>query len=315
MNVNPAIFREYDIRGIVDRDLTPEVVEALGRGLGTYFRRRGAREAAVGRDVRLSSPAFFEALARGLEATGCDVVDLGVVPTPLLYFAIFHNRKEAGVMITGSHNPPEYNGFKVMLGQDAVYGPMIQEIGELVRKGDFIAGGPGRRSKLNVVPEYLSHLTRNLRLERKLRVVVDAGNGTGGVVAVPIFEKLGAEVIPLFCEPDGRFPNHHPDPTLPEAMEHLIRKTAETRADAGIAYDGDADRIGVVDDKGKILWGDRLMILFARDVLARLPGASVIAEVKSSKVLFEEVARLGGRPIMWKTGHSLIKKKIKEEKA
>jgi len=315
MNINPAIFREYDIRGIVDKDLTPEVVEALGRGLGTYFRRHGARETAVGRDVRLSSPAYFEALARGLEATGCDIVDLGVVPTPLLYFAIFNNRKEAGVMITGSHNPPEYNGFKVMLGEEAVYGPMIQEIGDLVRRGDFVADRPGRRTQLDVVPAYQAHLLGDLEFERKLKVVVDAGNGTGGVVAVPIFEKLGAEVIPLFCEMDGRFPNHHPDPTLPEAMQDLIRKVAETGADAGIAYDGDADRIGVVDDKGKILWGDQLMILFARDILSRLPGATVIAEVKSSKLLFEEVARLGGRPIMWKTGHSLIKKKIKEERA
>ncbi|MBN2198996.1 MAG: phosphomannomutase/phosphoglucomutase [Candidatus Aminicenantes bacterium] len=315
MNVNPAIFREYDIRGIVDKDLTPGVVEALGKGLGTYFRRRDAREVAVGRDVRLSSPAYFEALARGLESTGCGVVDLGVVPTPLLYFAIFNNKKEAGVMITGSHNPPEYNGFKVMLGEEAVYGPMIREIGDLVRNGDFIEDRPGRRTKLDVVPAYEARLLGGLKFERKLKVVVDAGNGTGGVVAVPIFEKLGAEVIPLFCDMDGRFPNHHPDPTLPEAMQHLIAKVAETGADAGIAYDGDADRIGVVDDKGKILWGDQLMILFARDILARRPGATVIAEVKSSKLLFDEVARLGGKPIMWKTGHSLIKKKIKEEGA
>lgn len=315
MDVNPAIFREYDIRGIVDKDLTPGVVEALGRGLGTYFRRRGARDAAVGRDMRLSSPAYFEALAEGLRSTGCDVTDLGVIPTPLLYFAIFNNNKEAGVMITGSHNPPEYNGFKVMLGREAVFGPMIQEVGGLVRNGDFVREGPGRLSKLDVVPAYRDYLLGNLKFERKLKVVVDAGNGTGGVVAVPIFEKLGAEVIPLFCDMDGRFPNHHPDPTLPEAMRDLVRKVAETGADAGIAYDGDADRIGVVDDKGNILWGDQLMILFARDVLSRRPGSAVIAEVKSSKLLFEEVARLGGKPIMWKTGHSLIKKKIKEEGA
>ncbi len=315
MNVNPSIFREYDIRGIVDKDLTAEVVEALGKGLGTYFRRHRARRVAVGRDVRLSSPAYFEALARGLEGAGCDVVDLGVVPTPLLYFAIFKYKMDAGVMITGSHNPPEYNGFKIMLGEDAVYGPMIQDIGAIVRGGKFLAEGPGRRERLDVIPEYRAHLLGDLKLERPLKVVVDAGNGTGGVVAVPIFEKLGAEVIPLFCEMDGRFPNHHPDPTIPEAMRDLIRKTAETGADVGIAYDGDADRIGVVDDRGKILWGDQLMILFARDILARHPGSAVIAEVKSSKVLFEEVARLGGRPIMWKTGHSLIKKKIKDEKA
>ena len=315
VNINPTIFREYDIRGIVDQDLTPAAAEVLGQGLGTYFRHHGRRDVAVGRDVRLSSPAYFESLSQGLLSTGCDVTDLGTIPTPLLYFALFYKKKEAGVVITGSHNPPEYNGFKVMLGEEAVYGQMLQDILGLIRKGDIIRDRPGRRSTYDIIPEYQSYLLKNLRLERPLKVVVDAGNGTGGVVAVPIFQKLGAEVIPLFCDMDGRFPNHHPDPTLPEAMQDLIRKVKETGAEAGIGYDGDADRLGVVDDQGQIMWGDRLMILFCRDILPRRPGATVISEVKSSKLLYQEIERLGGKPIMWKTGHSLIKQKIKDEKA
>ena len=315
VNINPTIFREYDIRGIVDQDLTPAVAEVLGQGLGTYFRHHGRRDVAVGRDVRLSSPAYFESLSQGLLSTGCDVTDLGTIPTPLLYFALFYKKKEAGVVITGSHNPPEYNGFKVMLGEEAVYGQMLQDILGLIQKGDIIRDRPGRRSTYDIIPEYQSYLLENLGLERPLKVVVDAGNGTGGVVAVPIFQKLGAEVIPLFCDMDGRFPNHHPDPTLPEAMQDLIRKVKETGAEAGIGYDGDADRLGVVDDQGQIMWGDRLMILFCRDILPRRPGATVISEVKSSKLLYQEIERLGGKPIMWKTGHSLIKQKIKDEKA
>ena len=315
VNINPTIFREYDIRGIVGQDLTPAVAEALGRGLGTYFRQHGRRDVAVGRDVRLSSPLFFERLSQGLLSTGCDVVDLGTIPTPLLYFALYYKKIGAGVVITGSHNPPEYNGFKVMLGEEAVYGQMIQDILALIQKGDLLRDRPGQRSAYDIIPEYQSYLLKNIRLERPLKVVVDAGNGTGGMVAVPIFQKLGAEVTPLFCDMDGRFPNHHPDPTLPEAMQDLIGKVRETGAEVGIGYDGDADRLGVVDDKGQIIWGDRLMILFARDILPRRPGATVISEVKSSKLLYEEVVRLGGKPIMWKTGHSLIKQKIKDEKA
>jgi phosphomannomutase/phosphoglucomutase len=315
LSINPTIFREYDIRGLVGQELTPETVEVLGKGMGTYFRRHGKREVALGRDCRLSSPSFAEALTRGLLATGCSVVDLGVIPTPLLYFTMYEKKKEAGVMITGSHNPPEYNGFKMNLGTETLYGETIQVIRALIDMEDFTLDAPGTRTAYNIVPEYIDYCVKNIRLARKLKVVVDAGNGTGGVVAVPIFERLGVEVIPLFCEMDGRFPNHHPDPTLPEAMQSLVAKVAETGADVGIAYDGDADRIGVVDDKGRIIWGDMLMILFSRDILPGHPGAAVISEVKATKLLYQEVERLGGRGIMWKTGHSLIKKKIKEEKA
>ncbi len=314
MDINPKIFREYDIRGIAGQDLDEPAVEILGRAMGTFFLARGQAAAAVGRDVRVSSPAFAAALIRGLTSTGCDVADLGVVPTPLLYFSVFHDHMPAGVMVTGSHNPPDHNGFKMMSGLETLYGKTIQALYEIVRKGVF-PRGQGRVRPLDIVTEYTDYVAGNVRFARPVKVVVDAGNGTGGVVAVPLLRRLGAEVIELFCEPDGRFPNHHPDPTLPEAMDKLVAKVRETGAEAGIAYDGDADRIGVVDDAGRILWGDQLLVVFARDILPARPGAAVISEVKASKVLYEEIARLGGRPIMWRTGHSLIKQKIQEENA
>jgi phosphomannomutase/phosphoglucomutase len=315
VEINAGIFRAYDIRGIVDRDLTPEFVEFLGRGIGTYFRRRGKRQVALGRDARLSSPAFAEAISRGLLAAGCRVFDYGMVPTPLIYFAVYHGKKEAAVMVTGSHNPAEYNGFKMMAGEETLCGDAIQDIYRILRDNDLVTDGGGARSAEDIIPAYVDYVTNDIHLEKRLKVVLDAGNGIGGVVAVPIFRKLGADVVELFCEPDGRFPHHHPDPTLPEAMEPLVKKVRETGADFGVGYDGDADRIGVVDDQGNLLWGDQLMIVFSRDVLPSHPGAAVISEVKASQVLFDEIRKLGGRPIMWKAGHSLIKKKIREEKA
>lgn len=315
MKLRQEIFREYDIRGIVGEDLTPETVELLGKGIGTYFRRQGKKDVALGGDCRLSTPQFAEALARGLLSTGCSVTHLGTIPTPLLYFTMYTKPNDAGVMITGSHNPPEFNGFKVMVGKETLFGKTILDIYSLIKNSDFIQEPPGETSRINIGPEYHNWVVNDISLSKKLRVVVDAGNGTGGVVAVPIFEDLGCEVIPLYCEMDGNFPNHHPDPTLPEALEDLIKKVAETEADLGIAYDGDSDRIGVIDDKGKIIWGDMLMVLFSRDILPKNPGAVVISEVKASKLLYEEIEKLGGRPIMWKTGHSLMKKKIKEEQA
>jgi len=314
MDVNSRIFREYDIRGIAGDDLDEAFVGALGKAFGTYFQARGLKNVALGRDCRLSSPLYHGALAAGLLSTGCDVTDLGVVPTPLLYFSVFRRRAEAGVMITGSHNPPDHNGFKAMAGEDTLYGPEIQAVQAILREERF-ARGRGAVRTLDIRPEYERYVSDRVAVGRKLRVVVDAGNATGGVVAVPLFRRLGAEVRELYCEMDGRFPNHHPDPTLPEAMADLVRAVVESGADLGVAYDGDADRLGVVDDQGRIIWGDQLMILFSRDILPAHPGAAVISEVKASKVLYDEIARLGGRPIMWKTGHSLIKKKIKEEKA
>lgn len=315
MKIKPEIFRQYDIRGLVDKDLTQETVELLGKGIGTYFRWNKKKEVALGRDCRLSSPLYSQALTEGLLSTGCEIIDLGIIPTPLLYFTIYYKHIEAGVMITGSHNPPEYNGFKMMVGEETLYGEAIQEIFTLIQNEDFIEEKSSITKDLHIVPEYQEYVLNNIKLEKKLKVVVDAGNGTAGVVAVPIFKKMGCEVIELYCEMDGRFPNHHPDPTLPEALEDLIQKVKKTKADLGIAYDGDGDRIGIIDDAGNIIWGDVLMVLFARDILPSNPGAPIISEVKASKVLYDEIERLGGRPIMWKTGHSLIKKKIKEEKA
>jgi len=315
VNIKPEIFRQYDIRGKVDKDLTPDTVELLGKGIGTYFRQNKRRDIALGRDCRLSSPVFSEALSRGLLSTGCHITDLGIIPTPLLYFAIYYKKIEAGVIITGSHNPPEYNGFKIMLGEETLYGKTIQDIFTIIQNKNFVEEVSTNKKNYNIIPEYQDFLLKNIKLNKKLKVVVDAGNGTAGVIAVPIFKKLGCDVIELYCEMDGNFPNHHPDPTLPEALEDLINKVIESKADLGVAYDGDGDRIGAIDDKGNIIWGDQLMIFFSRDILFSNPGSSIISEVKASKVLYDEIKRLGGRPIMWKTGHSLIKKKIKEEKA
>lgn len=315
MKIKPEIFRQYDIRGVVDKDLTPDTVESIGKGIGTYFRQNEKREVALGRDCRLSSPVFAEALSRGLLSTGCKLINLGIIPTPLLYFTLHHKKTEAGVIVTGSHNPPEYNGFKVMIGEETLYGKAIQDIFTIIQENKFIEEESTSKKEYNIVQEYQDFVVNNISLEKKLKIVVDAGNGTAGVVAVPIFKKMGCEVVDLYCEMDGTFPNHHPDPTLPEALEDLIKKVKESKADLGVAYDGDGDRIGAIDDRGNIIWGDQLMVFFSRDILPSNPGAPVISEVKASKVLYDEIEKLGGRPIMWKTGHSLIKKKIKEEKA
>jgi len=299
VNIKPEIFRQYDIRGIVDKDLTQDTVELLGKGIGTYFRRNKRKEVAMGRDCRLSSPNFSEALSRGLLSTGCKIIDLGVIPTPLLYFTMYNKKMEAGVIITGSHNPPEYNGFKMMVGEETLYGEAIQDIFTIIKNNDFIEEKSTSKRIYNIIPEYKDFVEKNIRLDKRLKVVVDAGNGTAGVVACPIFKKLGCDVIELYCEMDGNFPNHHPDPTLPEALEDLIKKVVESKAHLGVAYDGDGDRIGIIDDEGHIIWGDILMVFFARDILSRNPGAPIISEVKASKVLYDEIEKLGGRPIMW----------------
>ena len=312
--LNPHIFREYDIRGMVDRDLTPGTVERIGKGFGTYASRHGAKTLSVGRDCRLSSPPFRDALVRGLLSTGIDVVDIGVCPTPLLYFSIHRFPSDGGVMITGSHNPPEFNGFKLCLGARTLYGEQIQEIRGIIEEEAF-ASGRGSESAREVIPAYREHVRANLTIPRPLKVVVDAGNGTGGIVAPALFREMGMEVVELFCDMDGTFPNHFPDPTIPENLRFLVRAVRESGADVGVGYDGDADRIGAVDDRGKILFGDSLLLLFAREILARKPGATVISEVKASQTLYDDIARRGGRPIMWKAGHSLIKQKMKEEGA
>jgi phosphomannomutase/phosphoglucomutase len=312
--MNPTIFREYDIRGVVDKDLTRETVHTLGKGVGSFFARCGVKRIAVGRDCRPSSEPFFEALLEGLLDSGMQVVDVGVCPTPLLYFSIVHLAQEGGVMITGSHNPPEFNGFKVCMSKDAIYGRDIQRVRQIIEKRDFVQG-KGSLARHDIIKDYHRYLLSNIRLNRKIKVVVDAGNGTGGVVGVPIMRELGCQVKALYCEMDGRFPHHHPDPTVEKNLGDLIAMVREMKADVGIGYDGDADRIGVVDEEGRIIWGDKLMVIFARAIIEENRGGTFIGEVKCSQTLFDEIERLGGRAIMWKTGHSLIKEKMKTERA
>ncbi len=314
MEINPQIYREYDIRGVVDRDLTPDIVRILGKGFGTHMVNLGKKQLVVGRDGRLSSKAFRDALVEGLLSTGCDVVDIGVCPTPVYYFSVFHLDKDGGIMVTGSHNPPEFNGFKVSVGKSTIFGEEIQNLGRLIEKGSF-ASGHGRLSEVEIIRPYQDYIKNNIKLGRKMSVVIDSGNGTGGVVAAPLLRDLGCEVEELYSEINGRFPNHFPDPTIPANLRVLIERVKKSKADVGIGYDGDADRIGAADDQGNIIWGDQLMILFAREILRERKGATFVAEVKCSQNLFNDIERRGGKAIMWRTGHSLIKEKMKEEKA
>ncbi|MFZ0935615.1 MAG: phosphomannomutase/phosphoglucomutase [Bryobacteraceae bacterium] len=312
--LNATIFREYDIRGIADAELVSDGVAALGQALGTYLRRHGGPNLCLGRDTRLSSTRLRDALMLGLKASGCHVTDIGVQPTPLLYYATVHSKADGGVMITGSHNPPEFNGFKTVLGAGTIYGEAIQEIRRMIETGDLDRGA-GSETTADVATPYVEEVAAQFHFPRRIRVVVDAGNGTGGPAMHRILARLNVEAEELFFEMDGRFPNHHPDPTVPRNLETLIARVRETKADLGIAFDGDADRIGAVDERGSILYGDQLMILYAREILARKPGATFIGEVKCSQLLYDEIASRGGHPIMWKTGHSLIKAKMKESHA
>jgi len=312
--MNHEMFREYDIRGIAGQDMTEEDVLLIGKGIGTFLIRNGARAITVGRDCRTSSDAYAGQLVAGLRATGCDVTDIGVCPTPVLYFSIQHLQMEGGVMVTASHNPGEYNGFKMCLGLASIHGRQIQEILEIIKASDF-ADGSGGLANAEVIAPYTDYVTGNIRISRPLKVGVDAGNGTAGVVAVPILKKLGCDVHDLYCEMDGTFPNHEADPTVLENMHDLIDLVRTEKLDIGIGYDGDGDRIGVVDENGDIIYGDKLLILFAREILTRKPGATFISEVKCSQTLYADIEKHGGRAIMWKTGHSLIKKKMKEEHA
>ena len=314
MQINPQIFREYDIRGVVNKDLTPDVVRILGKGFGTHMAQLGRKELVVGRDGRLSSEIYKEALIEGLTSSGCNVVNIGLCPTLVYYFSIFRLDKDGGMMITGSHNPPEFNGFKVSVGKSTIFGEEIQNLRQLIDEGKFIAGR-GNVSQEEIIRPYHHYIKKNIHIEKRMRVVIDAGNGTAGILAGPLLRDLGCEVEELYCEVDGRFPNHFPDPTIPGNLKDLIDRVKKLRADVGIGYDGDADRIGVVDDQGNIIWGDQLMILFAREILKYKKGASFVAEVKCSQNLFDDIEKHGGKAMMWRTGHSLIKEKMKEEKA
>ncbi len=311
MKFNPGVFRKYDVRGRADVELTDEFVTALGRAYGTRIRRDGGRRVALGRDCRTSGARVMAAFQAGIRACGVDVLTLGVVPTPLLYFALHHFEVDGGVVITGSHNPPNWNGFKLCQGRASMYGDQLQALRAAIETNDFDEGEGGTDSA-DVYAPYHAHLADGLRCDRALKVVIDAGNGTGGLVAGDVYRALGHEVIELFCEPDGAFPNHHPDPTVEANLADLKAAVAEHGADVGIAFDGDADRIGAVDHRGRVVWGDQMLLFFAREVLRHAPGATIVSEVKCSRVLFDGIAEAGGVPDMWKVGHSLIKARMKE---
>ncbi len=310
--INPYIFREYDIRGVVDKDLTDDVVHQLGLGVGTYMLRHNVTKVSVGGDIRLSTERFRTLLIKGLRETGVNVVDLGPVPTPVQYFSMHYLEDvESGVMITGSHNPPDYNGFKITMNNAPVFGPMIQDIYQIIEKSAFESGA-GSYEKIEVNDAYMDYIKKNIKIERPLKVVLDSGNGAASLVAHRLFKEMGVETIDLFDTPDGHFPNHHPDPTVVANIQELIKTVRESGADFGVGYDGDGDRIGVVDENGDIIWGDKLMIIFSRDILKSNPGKPIIFEVKCSQALPEMIEKAGGEPIMWRTGHSNLKKKMKE---
>jgi len=320
MTVPSHVFREYDIRGVADRDLSDELAEGIGRGIGTILKSDAAKEGksgtlrlAVGRDCRLSSPRLHGALLRGLAKAGVDVADIGVGPTPMLYFAVHHLGTDGGVQITGSHNPGDENGFKMMRGKASFYGADIQRLRELITKKDFGAEGQGKVESVDVQDAYVATMKERFDFSNaKFPFVLDAGNGAGGPLGVRTMKALGLDPVALFCDMDGNFPNHHPDPTVEKNLEALVAKVKETGAKVGLAYDGDADRLGAVDANGQVIWGDKLMILFSRALLKDKPGATILGEVKCSQTLYDDIAKHGGTPVVWKTGHSLIKTKMKE---
>ena len=310
-NIPASIFRAYDIRGVVDETLTVEIVYEIGRAIGSEAHARGEQRVIIARDGRLSSPEFSKALAMGLQAAGRTVIDLGLAPTPLLYFATHVLNSKSGVMVTGSHNPSNYNGLKIVIGGTTLAENDIQALRTRIENNDFVKG-TGKLESRNLCPDYIDRIVEDIQLGRPMKIVMDCGNGVAGSIAPTLMKTIGCEVVELFCEVDGRFPNHHPDPSKPENLKTLIDTVLREQADLGVAFDGDGDRLGVVDSQGKIIWPDRQMMLFAADVLSREPGADIIYDVKCTRHLASQVVKAGGRPLMWKTGHSLIKAKMKE---
>ncbi|HEX4598992.1 MAG TPA: phosphomannomutase/phosphoglucomutase [Burkholderiaceae bacterium] len=312
-SIDPSIFKAYDVRGIVGRSLTQEAARAIGAALGSQACTQSVREIAIGRDGRLSGPALRDALCEGIRSTGCGVVDVGMVATPILYFATHHLQTGSGVSITGSHNPPEYNGMKLVLDGQAMYGEGLQALRRRIESGELIrAPAPGAMRSEQITDAYVARIVADVKLTRPLKIAVDCGNGVAGAVAATLYRALGCQVIELFCEVDGTFPNHHPDPAHPENLQDLITCLRQTDAELGLAFDGDGDRLGVVTKDGKIIYPDRQIMLFARDVLTRHPGGEVIFDVKCTRNLAPWIRRFGGRPTMWRTGHSLIKAKMRE---
>lgn len=311
-----GLFREYDLRGIVGKELTEDIAERVGRAYCTHVRGRGVKTISVGRDGRLSSPELHRALVKGLLAGGLNVIDIGICPSPLVYFSLHTLPVDGGIMITGSHNAAEYNGFKICVGKEAIHGEEIQELRRVMEAGTFVSGR-GTLTEHPIIPDYLAYIKNSFAGvdAKRLHVVIDCGSGVAALIAKDALELLGCKVTGLYCELDGRFPHHHPDPTVLDNLSDLMQAVKDNKADVGIGYDGDADRIGTVDESGRVLWGDRLMVVYSRDILAVKPGSTIISEVKASQSLYDDIAKRGGRPVMWKTGHSLIKAKMKEEKA
>ena len=314
MNISSSIFKAYDIRGIVEKELTPEVVKLIGLAIGTESIAQGERGVVVGRDGRLTGPILSESLISGLVESGCHVVDIGMVPTPLVYYATYTKGASSGVMVTGSHNPPEYNGLKIMIAGETLSADKIQNLYSRIVNQEF-SSGAGSSTSINIEQDYMDTIKSDITLDRELNIVVDCGNGIAGNIAPKLFELLGAKVSKLFCLVDGNFPNHHPDPSNPENLKDLIKEVVDTGADLGLAFDGDGDRLGLVDNNGDVVWADRQMILYARDVLSRKPGAKIIFDVKCSPILPKNISKHGGEPIMSRTGHSFIKNKLKETNA
>jgi len=311
MSISPSIFKAYDIRGIVEQELTPEIVKLIGLAIGSESIEKGERGVVVGRDGRLSGPSLMESLKAGLKQSGCHVVDIGMVPTPLVYFATYTKAATSGVMITGSHNPPEYNGFKIMIAGEALSGERIQELYQRIKNNDFTSGH-GTSTKVDIEDDYIDRVKSDIKLSKPLNIVVDCGNGVAGNIAPKLFEQLGVKVNKLFCLIDGNFPNHHPDPSKLHNLEDIIKEVVDTGADMGFAFDGDGDRLGLIDNKGNVIWADRQMILYSRDILERNPGAKIVFDVKCSSLLPKDISEHGGEPIMSRTGHSFIKAKLKE---
>ncbi len=305
------IFKAYDIRGIVDRTLTAEGVETIGRAIGSEARARAVKSVVIGRDGRLSGPALSQALARGLQASGIDVIDIGQVPTPVVYFAAHQLGTQSGVAVTGSHNPPDYNGLKMVLAGETLAGDAIQALRLRIEKGD-LASGQGSYAEREIAGDYVSRIVSDVKIHRPIKIAIDCGNGVAGAIAPALYRKMGCDVIELFCEVDGTFPNHHPDPSVPKNLQDLIRTLQTTDAELGLAFDGDGDRLGVVTKSGKIIYPDRQLMLFAKDVLSRNPGGLVIFDVKSTRNLAPWIERHGGKPLLWKTGHSFVKSKMRE---
>jgi phosphomannomutase/phosphoglucomutase len=312
VSVDPSIFRAYDVRGVVGKSLTKEVAQLLGQAIGTVMREKGLHEIVVGRDGRLSGPELAGALSDGLREAGIDVIDIGAVPTPVVYYAAYRFNTGSGVAVTGSHNPPDYNGFKIVVGGETLSEGAIQDLYRRIAFQALERGGKGNLRRIDVVPDYVERITSDVQAERRMKVVVDCGNGIPGAVAPQVLEGIGCEVIPLYCEVDGTFPNHHPDPSDPHNLEDLVLAVKSTGADLGVAFDGDGDRLGVVTKEGEIIFPDRTLMLFARDVLARQPGATIIYDVKCTGHLKGQILDAGGSPLMWRTGHSLIKSKMRE---